>query len=89
MATFSYNFVHSAIVCFTCVGTCESLAGGDFVCHCKGSLKGKRCERASVCEEGLCKNGGSCQAGVSGVVCDCQPGYEGIYTTGVGNLYSW
>ena len=53
------------------------MVGGDFLCHCKGSLKGKRCERASVCEEDLCKNGGSCHSSMQGVFCDCHQGFEG------------
>ncbi|GFR97028.1 fat cadherin, partial [Elysia marginata] len=62
-------------------GRCEkdSESPNSFLCHCHGSLLGSRCSYGSFCLPNPCLHNGICVEGPNAPLCDCQPGYEGLY----------
>ncbi|XP_033627803.1 plexin domain-containing protein 2-like [Asterias rubens] len=50
-------------------------------CNCPTNFAGARCQKYVVrhCEAIRCKNGGTCYEGISLHICDCMPGYSGLY----------
>ena len=48
------------------------------MCHCAGGFTGTNCEtEVDECDSDPCLNGGRCQDGVNGFMCDCPDGFVG------------
>ena len=50
----------------------------DFHCECPMKLSGKRCHYGQFCNPNPCKNGGLCEEGSDGPICQCR-GYTGVH----------
>lgn len=52
----------------------------DFHCECPPKLSGKRCHYGLYCNPNPCQNGGLCEEGSHGPICQCR-GYTGLHCT--------
>ncbi|CAL1526834.1 unnamed protein product [Lymnaea stagnalis] len=62
-------------------GRCEvdSEAPNSYFCHCSNKLLGARCSYGKYCLPNPCKQGGTCVEGPTAPLCDCAPGFQGLY----------
>ncbi|XP_059170799.1 protocadherin Fat 1-like isoform X3 [Physella acuta] len=62
-------------------GRCEVDLDGpnSYSCYCKDNLEGARCTYGKFCLPNPCKHGGTCIEGPTAPLCDCMPGYQGLY----------
>ena len=50
----------------------------DYHCECPSNLSGKRCHYGQYCSPNPCQNGGLCEEGSSGPICQCR-GFTGTH----------
>ncbi|GFN75010.1 fat cadherin [Plakobranchus ocellatus] len=62
-------------------GRCEKdlEVPNSYLCHCPSNLMGSRCSYGSFCRPNPCLHEGTCVEGPNAPLCDCKPGFEGLY----------
>ncbi|XP_072049558.1 uncharacterized protein [Amphiura filiformis] len=57
-------------------GTCTDKVNG-FICTCKETFAGERCQDTDECASSPCENQGTCTDMVNGFICTCTEGFTG------------